>query len=47
MEFANAFSELNDPLEQRKRLELQAKLRELGDEEAQVVDEYFLSLFPQ
>ena len=42
MEFANAFSELNDPQEQRKRLEAQAKLREAGDEEAQVLDENFL-----
>ena len=42
MEFANAFSELNDPIEQRNRLESQAHLRELGDEEAQVVDENFL-----
>jgi len=42
MEFANAFSELNDPLEQRRRLESQAKLRESGDEEAQIVDENFL-----
>ncbi len=42
MEFANAFSELNDPQEQRKRLKSQAKLREAGDEEAQVVDENFL-----
>ena len=42
MEFANAFSELNDPIEQRSRLESQAKLRDSGDEEAQIVDENFL-----
>ena len=42
MEFANAFSELNDPIEQRNRLEAQAKLRDSGDEEAQMVDENFL-----
>ena len=42
MEIANAFSELNDPADQLNRLESQSKLRELGDEEAQVVDLDFI-----
>src|SRR4030066_329921 len=41
-EVGNAFSELNDPLDQKERFEEQMKLRALGDEEAQVLDEDFL-----
>lgn len=42
-EFANAFTELNDPIDQRERLEKQSRLRELGDEEAQTLDIDFIT----
>jgi len=41
-EMANAFSELNDPVDQRERFEGQVKLRESGDEEAQMMDMDFV-----
>jgi lysyl-tRNA synthetase class 2 len=43
MELGNAFSELNDPLDQRERFELQQQLRDAGDEEAHHIDEEFLA----
>jgi lysyl-tRNA synthetase class 2 len=42
MEFANAFSELNDPIDQRKRFEDQLELLESGDEEAHQMDNEFI-----
>jgi lysyl-tRNA synthetase class 2 len=41
-EIGNAFSELNDPLEQRRRFEQQAENRERGDDEAHQLDEDFI-----
>jgi len=42
-EIANAFSELNDPFDQRVRFEEQLKRREAGDEEAHMMDEDFIT----
>lgn len=41
-EVGNAFSELNDPVDQRERFEMQDKLRAEGDIEAQMMDEDFV-----
>ncbi|HMP86755.1 MAG TPA: lysine--tRNA ligase [Lacibacter sp.] len=41
-EIANAYSELNDPLDQRERFEEQVRLKERGDEEAMFIDHDFL-----
>jgi lysyl-tRNA synthetase class 2 len=41
-ELCNAFAELNDPIDQRERFEAQAKLREAGDAEAQMMDGDFV-----
>jgi lysyl-tRNA synthetase class 2 len=41
-ELANAYSELNDPIEQRERFEDQLKLSEKGDDEAMFIDHDFL-----
>jgi lysyl-tRNA synthetase, class II len=42
MEIANAFTELNDPTEQRRRFDMQLSLREKGDEEAHQMDEDYV-----
>jgi lysyl-tRNA synthetase class 2 len=42
MEIANAFSELNDPAEQRRRFEAQLAHRAAGDQEAHVMDEDYI-----
>ena len=42
-EMGNAFSELNDPIDQRARFEDQVKKREKGDDEAQMMDEDYVS----
>ncbi|KAL4073763.1 hypothetical protein J3A83DRAFT_4231178 [Scleroderma citrinum] len=42
-EFCNAYTELNDPFEQRLRFEEQARQKEQGDDEAQAIDETFIN----
>ncbi|MFA5528979.1 MAG: amino acid--tRNA ligase-related protein, partial [Peptostreptococcales bacterium] len=42
-EIANAFSELNDPIDQRKRFEDQLRQRDAGDDEAHMMDDDFVN----
>jgi len=42
MEYANAFTELNDPIDQKERFEAQLKLKELGDAEASEMDKDYV-----
>jgi len=42
-EMANAFSELNDPIDQKKRFQRQVELREAGDEEANMMDDDYIN----
>ena len=43
MELGNAFSELNDPIDQRERFDAQSRMRSLGDDEAHPTDEDYLA----
>ena len=42
-ELANAYSELNDPIDQKERFEKQMELRDAGDEEANMIDTDFIA----
>lgn len=42
-EYGNAYSELNDPIDQQSRFEAQMKLREAGDDEANLIDNDFVT----
>lgn len=44
-EFCNAYTELNDPFEQRLRFEEQVRQKEQGDDEAQGIDETYIDAY--